>query len=130
MNRWAQTSGRPCQQLVLLTLLAVLTAGCGKKSVPITSSAPTPAAFDPARDGAPQPVPLPPDPQMQVIAADQGGDAVLGQLTAELRRYVRYTHNPPKSFEDFAAHDPFTCPPPPAGKKYVIAGGKVSLNSK
>jgi len=88
---------------------------------------PATATFDPARDAAPQPMDLPPNPQMQVIAAGQDTDAILAQLSAELGRYVRYTHAPPKTFEEFASKDPITYPPPPAGKKYVIAAGRVAL---
>ncbi len=108
-----------------LVLLAGLAVGC-HKSAPV-AVAPPPTSLDPARDAAPQPTDLPLNPQMQTIAPGQDTEAVLGQLTAELRRYVRYTHTPPHTFEEFASKDPITYPPPPAGKKYVIAAGQVIL---
>ena len=73
---------------------------------------------------------LPANPQMQVVAAGQDTAAVLAQLTAELRRYVMYTHAPPANFEEFASKDPITYPPAPDGKKYAIAGGQVVLKNK
>ncbi len=111
--------------LGVLVLLAGLAAGC-HKAAPV-AVAPPPTSLDPARDAAPQPTDLPSDPQMQTIAPGQDTDAVLGQLTAELRRYVRYTHTPPHTFEEFTSKDPITYPPAPAGKKYVIAAGQVIL---
>ena len=114
------------QPWLVLVLLAALVAGCGKKPAAAVPP-PATASFDPARDAAPQAMDLPANPQMQVIAAGQDSDAILAQLTAELGRYVRYTHAPPKNFEEFAAKDPITYPPPPAGKKYVIAAGQVTL---
>jgi hypothetical protein len=115
------------QPWLAFLLLAALAAGCGKKHSEVALPPPTAASFDPARDAAPQPMDLPPNPQMQVIAAGQDTDAILAQLTAELGRYVRYTHAPPKTFEEFAKHDPITFPPPPAGKKYLISNGQVIL---
>jgi hypothetical protein len=112
----------------ILTGLVALGAGCGpSKSTSTPANPPTAANFDPARDAAPQPQPLPANPPMQVIAPGQDTDAILAQLSAELGRYVRYTHAPPKTFAEFAARDPITYPPAPAGKKYVIAAGRVIL---
>jgi len=111
---------------LVLVLLFALAAGCGKKPEAVAVPPPT-TAFDPARDAAPQPMDLPPNPEMQVVAPGLDSDAVLAQLSGELGRYVRYTHAPPKTFEEFAKKDPITFPPPPAGKKYVISAGQVIL---
>jgi len=121
-HRRAFPAGRHSWQVLIL--LAALGAGCGKKPVAVAVTPPT-ATFDPARDAAPQPMDLPPNPDMQVVAPGLDTDAVLAQLTAELGRYVRYTHAPPKTFEEFSKKDPITYPPPPAGKKYVISAGQV-----
>lgn len=110
-----------------LAVCVTLAGGCGKKHSETALPPPSAATFDPARDAAPQPTDLPPNPQMQVIAAGQDTDAILAQLSAELGRYVRYTHAPPKNFEEFATKDPISYPPPPAGKKYMISAGKVVL---
>ena len=112
--------------LVVFLMFGVLVAGCSKKPA-VATTPPEAATFDPARDAAPQPMDLPPKPEMQVVPPGLEKDAVLAQLTAELGRYVRYTHAPPKTFEEFASKDPISFPPPPAGKKYAIAAGQVIL---
>lgn len=103
---------------LVLTAIGFAVCSCSKKA-----ATDTPRTTANPSTGAPAPQPLPPS--SQTIAADATAEAAAGQLTAELRRYVAYTHSIPKSFEDFAAHDPIKFPPPPSGKKYVIAHGKV-----
>jgi len=125
-DRMFSASSRRYTWLVVVWLMVVAT-GCGKKHPEAAVPPPTAANFDPARDAAPQAMDLPANPQMQVIPAGQDTDAVLAQLTAELGRYLRYTHAPPKTFAEFASKDPISYPPPPAGKKYAIAAGQVVL---
>ena len=125
--------------VLILALLCVSVGGCSRKSKPeIKTSDPveaiqnTPAPDAPTAAANPKapyapvsPQPLPPS--SQAIAANSSAEAVTEQLTMELRRYVAYTRTIPKSFEDFVAHDPIKFPQPPAGKKYIITGGKVVL---
>ena len=117
-------------RLLLGVAAGILFCGCHKKSeaqapppetapAPTTAAAATPAAHGPVA----QPLPA----SSQTIAANATADEVAGQLTLELSRYVAYTRNIPKSFEDFVAHDPVKFPPPPPGKKYVITGGQIIL---
>jgi hypothetical protein len=117
--------------VVLSLTTVVLLCGCHKKSdakstPPETVSLPT-TANAPAAPAPRGPMPQPLPAGSPTIAADASTEVVTAQLTRELRRYVAYTRTIPKNFEDFAAHDPVKFPPPPAGKKYVITGGKVVL---
>ena len=66
-------------------------------------------------------------PPAVTIAASEDSQAVLQQLSLELRRYVVRTHKIPKTFEEFAANSNVQFPPPPAGKKYAIEGQAVVL---
>jgi len=123
--------------ILILAALCLPVSGCSKKSkteaqnvAPVEGSqnAPLPETQNPAANSKPASSPVSPQPlpaSSQTIPADASVEAVTGQLTSELRRYIAYTRSIPKSFEDFAAHDPIKFPPPPAGKKYVITGGKV-----
>jgi len=107
-----------------LLLGAALLAGCKK-------DAPSPAAGGTApATGAPQAAALPPNPHFQSIKPDATAEEVAGLLTTELRRYLAYKRVLPKNFEEFMTNDPITYPPPPAGKKYVILGGRVVLANK
>src|ERR1035438_7150496 len=108
--------------LLLGLATGIMFCGCHKKSEakappPETVEAAVPAAAAPA-SYRPAAQPLPPS--SQAIAAGASADEAAGQLTLELRRYVAYTRNIPKNFDDFAAHDPIKFPPPPPEKKYVI----------
>ena len=59
-------------------------------------------------------------------APDDTG-ATLRELSLALRKHVVRTQSAPKDFEDFVAQAKIQVPPPPAGKKYAIAGGAVVL---
>ena len=123
---------------VLLALLLVSLASCKKteSSAPLTPPATaeqTEAPAEPAgpirsttAGGAPKSVPT----QAVVIPAEANLDATLGQLSVELRAYVSATRSKPKDFADFAMLDHLHAPPPPDGKQYAIAGGKVILVSR
>jgi hypothetical protein len=107
---------------------ALWLCGCHKNSeakAPPPETTPAPAAAAPAAPPARGPVAQALPPSSQGIAANASAEEVAAQLSLELRRYVAYTRSIPKSFEDFVAHDPIKFPPPPAGKKFVISGGRV-----
>ena len=116
---------------LMLALQCCAGGGCGKKNhdslpKPDTTQA---VSAEPAKPGSSYTplVPRPLPPNNQAIDANGSAEAAASQLSLELRRYIAYTRSIPKNFEDFVAHDPIRFPPPPAGKKYVIAEGKVLL---
>jgi hypothetical protein len=125
--------------LLLLLTATILGCGCHKKTV-APSPPPAMAASDstPAPEGlpassppsvyrqaAPKPQRLPSNPAMQVVPPNADINAVLNQLSMELRRYVAHTRMPPKSFKEFVANTPVSYPPPPPGKQYELSHGKV-----
>ena len=62
------------------------------------------------------------------VIQDQGDpNAVLAQLSLELRKYVVHTRSVPKNYEEFIAKSQVQAPPPPAGKKYAIQNKAVVL---
>ena len=62
-----------------------------------------------------------------VVAENSDINAVLHDLSLELRKYVVRTRSVPKNFEEFAAKSHVQAPPAPAGKKYAIQGQVVVL---
>jgi hypothetical protein len=115
------------------SLVVVVLVGCGKKAATVPKAAESPAnlvqpgnltAATALRGPAPQTMPAAP----ASLAVSASADEATAQLTMELRRYVAYTRSIPKDFEDFAARHPMKYPAPPAGKKYVIEGGKVVIH--
>ena len=109
----------------LCLLLACALAGC-KKSEPAAPAA------DPQGVGEAVPSPRGTDfptsaPPAVTIAANEDTQAVLQQLSLELRRYVVRTRKIPRTFDEFAANSNVQFPPPPAGKKYAIEGQAVVL---
>ncbi len=108
--------------LVGATVLAVTVGFCGgcKKSEPeqvtTTSEVSTPSA-------PPQPQPSPNQPvgQPQATLAQPDGQPDLAELNRTLIRWIVAHKRAPASFEDFAATSGVQIPPPPAGKKYIIA---------
>jgi hypothetical protein len=59
-------------------------------------------------------------PHPLAVAADADAQAVLNQLTREVRRFILRTQRPPSTFEDFASKSGVKFPPPPTGKKYEL----------
>jgi hypothetical protein len=107
--------------LIVLGLAALVAAsGCSKKTSSATP-APTPVA-DAQADAAPsQPAAPPPaQPSASPLVQDDG-QPDLSVLNRRLIRWIVGNRRPPKNFEDFAATAGFAIPPPPPGKKYVIA---------
>ena len=84
-------------------------AGCGKKSEKPSSSATPPlqTTQDPS--------------QPTVTATNVAAAPDLMELSIDLRRWCARNQRVPASFEDFSATAGVAIPPPPAGKKYIIA---------
>ena len=110
--------GRSGIALALLAAALVL-AGCGKAKSPPASPA-APAADVPVATPAPTVTATPPAKSQPVIAAPNG-EPDLPALNRALMRWLMSNKRPPANFADFAATAGVTIPPPPAGKKYVIA---------
>jgi len=71
---------------------------------------------------------MPAAPPGQAVVSDDGGvNAVLTQLSLELRKYVVRTRSVPKTYEEFIAKSNVQAPPPPPGKKYVIENQAIVL---
>ena len=100
--------------LVLSVLLVGSGPGCKKQpdAAPVA-----PATNQDVVTPGPQTA-LPP----QKLSVQPGADieAVLADLTKELRRWVRRNQRVPASFEEFISSAQLQPPPPPSGKKYVI----------
>jgi hypothetical protein len=114
---------------VLLLLLAVALTAC-KRHETAAAAAGSPA--DPAASTAAQTEAVPGAPTQvptETVVVPESADmnATLDQLSTELRVYVSSTRSRPKDFQDFVARAHVQAPPPPAGKNYAIAAGKVVL---
>jgi hypothetical protein len=97
--------------------------GCKK---PATTAASTPETVNnqSQTDQTPPPAPVPTAATAQTTAAPlvtPTGDPDLGAINRALLRWVVGNRRTPQNFDDFAATAGVTIPPPPAGKKYVIA---------
>jgi predicted small lipoprotein YifL len=106
------------KRLTIISGLALLLAGCGRK-------AQSPPPLQPeAHASAPEAAPVainetPREPPPLPAAADL--DAELAQMTRELRKWIVRNQRPPKSFEEFAASASFQVPAAPAGKKFALS---------
>jgi hypothetical protein len=115
--------------LVLMVLLLSLgETGC-KKHEPATEST-KPSGDQEAAAAVPSPRGPPAitaEVAPPVVAENSDINAVLHDLSLELRKYVVRTHSIPKTFEEFAAKSHVQMPPAPGGKKYAIQGQAVVL---
>lgn len=101
-----------------LTVIAVF-AGCGKKETP----APTAPAQPPPQ--AAQPAAAPQQPQVShPPVAQANAEPDMGELNRAMIRWIVRNKRAPSTFEEFASTAGVQIPPPPAGKKYVIAANK------
>lgn len=55
------------------------------------------------------------------VAVQPNGEPDLKELNRSLLRWILGNRRRPKNFEDFAATAGVVIPPPPTGKKYIIA---------
>ena len=100
----------------LLLALLVVVAGCKKAAEPVAQTVPE---SNQATVAAHNPTPAATAPAGQ--PAVPSGQPDLEELNRSLLRWLMANRRPPKDFEDFAATAGVPIPPPPAGKKYVIA---------
>jgi hypothetical protein len=110
---------------LVLAVFVLVCAGCKK---PATTAASTPENVNnqSQTDQAPAPARarVPTVATAQTTAAPlvtPTGDPDLGAINRALLRWVMGNRRTPQNFDDFAATAGVTIPPPPAGKKYVIA---------
>jgi hypothetical protein len=116
---------------MFLGVLAFL-SGCSKKEAPVPPTAPDTNQSVAQTVTAPPPKPgnLPPANQLPPVV-QPNGEPDLGEINRHLLRWMMRNQRRPNSFEDFAATAGVTIPPPPAGKKYIIAKDmRIQLVSK
>lgn len=112
-------------RFVLLVLLALPLATACKKQDAAAMAPENPADMPPPSPRGPGQMP---ETNAATVIADTGDvNAILQQLTAELRNYVVRTRSVPKNFEEFATKSNVQFPAAPAGKKYAISGHAVVL---
>lgn len=102
--------------------LVLTVAGCDKKPAPPAATAPPPNAGSQGGPAATTSAPTHTEPPQ--LAAPAGNDLQaksIHQMERVLVGWVISHHHRPKSFEEFVADSQIKVPPPPPGKKYVIA---------
>jgi len=110
-----QSSTPVCLALVAGVLLS---AGCGNAKKPaaettaVTPEIVKPAATDHAPVYAPTPTPA---------AGSEPAPQNIHEMERVLVGWVIRNHHRPQSFEEFVASAEIQVPPPPSGKKYIIA---------
>lgn len=125
MDRWSGLqSAVPLAALV--TALSCLLIGCGKKQAP-QATAVSPAGSQDQSQNSNGQTAAAPDLSHAVppqLAAPSGADLQarnIHQMERVLVGWIISTHHRPNSFEEFVAATRIQVPPPPPGKKYVIA---------
>ncbi len=98
---------------------AVVFAGCGKAK-PSNASAPSAEELKQAEIEH-RPVPSSNAPVALAPLATPHRQPDKGELNRTMIRWIVGRRRPPANFEEFAATPGVTIPPPPAGKKYIIA---------
>ena len=115
---WFQSSTPVCLALVVVVLLS---AGCGNAKKPAAEiTAVTPESVKQAETDH-LPVATPTPAAAPALATAPNGEPDLKELDRSLLRWLMRNRRKPASFEDFSATAGVAIPPPPAGKKYVIA---------
>ena len=106
---------------VLGLLLALGVCGCHKAPAsPPAAAADIPPPVAAADSSLASPLP-PPGPQAAPVTANDHSPQDIHSMERALVGWVIRNHQRPKSFEAFVAASGIQVPPPPAGKKYVIA---------
>src|ERR1043166_3306363 len=117
-----------------LCFFVAAVVSCKKKASSSATPTPTDAVASDTSPAPPQtapirgPGPMPPAAVGPAVVSNEGGaDAVLSQLSVELRKYVVRTRSVPKTYEEFITKSNVQAPPPPAGKKYAIENQAIVL---
>jgi hypothetical protein len=111
---------RNSSAVVVVVTLALLSTGCGKSKPPVVQAATDQNTNQMLTDH--MPVYQPPSSAIPAVAATQpDGGPDLKELNRSLLRWILGNRRRPQNFEDFAATAGVVIPPPPAGKKYIIA---------
>ncbi len=116
---------------VLLMLGLAFSPGC-KKSQPAAGDSAAVASEPAAPPSTRGPGIAPLNPATGPVVVPDSGDVntTLERLTTELRKYVVSSRSVPQTFEEFAQKARLEFPPPPAGKKYKLAGQAIVLANK
>jgi hypothetical protein len=100
-----------------LAAAAVVVSSCSKKAeTPDTSP---PEAYAPVA----QPIPATSNSNslpLLTLPPAEDIDAVLAQLTREVRKWIVRHQRPPQNFEEFAASAPVQIPAAPVGKRFAL----------
>jgi predicted small lipoprotein YifL len=107
--------------LVLMLMTICLVSGCGKKSPPPASQAPVAATDTNQAPAVTQAVQAPAVNQPATSYSQTNGEPDLRALDRVLIRWIVGHKRRPADFQEFAATAGAPIPPPPPGKKYVIA---------
>jgi hypothetical protein len=120
----ARSKTRSLIPLTALTgVVSCLLMGCEKKAATQVSAAPSANASQNS-NGQAAAGPAPSHTEPPQLAAPSGADLQardIHQMERVLVGWIISTHHRPNSFEEFVAATQIQVPPPPPGKKYVIA---------
>jgi len=108
--------------LVCFTLAAgsLILSGCSKAPKPMAADPAVPAVAAGQPPAAVVPVPVH-EPVPVPVGGNQPSPQTIHEMEKVLVGYMISQHHRPQSFEEFVAATKIQVPPPPPGKKYVIA---------
>jgi hypothetical protein len=108
---------------VLVLAATTLAVGCGKAKSSATESPASSAQNIKQAETDHMPVYTPTAASVVAAAPNVASNAApdLAELNRDLLRWILRNRRKPASFEDFSATAGVVIPPPPAGKRYVIA---------
>ena len=102
-----------------LCLVVVMLTGCSKAK-PTSVEPPTTQNVQQAEQDH-MPVPAAAPAKAPVVVAQPNAEPDLAELNRAMIRWLMANRRKPANFEDFAATAGVVIPPPPAGKKYIVA---------
>ena len=121
LNRFFKQPSPRCNLVLIFALVLIAcmySTGCGKPKPPATqTTTDQKISLATANQTSEQLASTTPP----TVTNQPNGEPDLKELNRSLLRWILGNRRRPKSFEDFAATAGIMIPPPPAGKKYVIA---------